>query len=86
MTTDTIKSTPKVGDTCANGAIILDVKPTVGDGWIVLCLWANERRQPVVHPYVTWFAFWSQTGELACSMGHYHDQLSQAIVDFDKRV
>lgn len=86
MTTDTIKSTPKVGDKCANGAIILDIKKTIGDGWIVLCLWADETRRPVVHPYVTWFAFWSQTGELACSMGHYHDQLSQAVVDFNKRV
>ncbi len=84
MTTDTIKSTPLVGDKCANGAIILDVKKTTGDGWIVLCLWADRRL--AVHPYVTWWAYWSQTGELACSMGHYHDQLSQAIVDFDKRV
>ena len=83
MTTDTINSTPKVGDTCANGAIILDIKRTVGDGWIVLCLWAASSPH---HPYVTWWGFWSDKGELRTSMGHYHDQLSQAIVDFDKRV
>ncbi len=80
--TETILSTPKRGDVCENGAVILDIKKTVGDGWIVLCLWAESKY----HPYVTWWAFWSQTGELRTSMGHYHDQLSQAIVDFDNRL
>jgi hypothetical protein len=82
MTTDTIKSTPKRGDKCANGATILDIKKTVGEGWIVLCLFPQSNY----HPFVTWWAFWSQTGELSCSMGHYHDQLSEAVVDFDNRV
>ena len=81
--TDTIVSTPRIGDRCANGAIILDIKRSIGDSpnWIVLCLFPESKY----HPYVTWWAYWSATGELACSMGHYHDQLSQAIVDFDKR-
>jgi len=83
MTTDVIKSTPKRGDKCANGAVILDIKKTTGDGWIVLCLWADGSQY---HPFVTWWAYWSQTGELACSMGHYHDQPSQAVVDFDNRI
>lgn len=83
MTTDTIKSTPKRGDRCANGAIILDIKKTIGDGWIVLCLWADKSPH---HPFITWWGFWSETGELRTSMGHYHDQLSEAVVDFDNRV
>jgi len=82
MTTDVIKSTPKRGDKCANGAIILDIKKTIGDGWIVLCLWADESP---LHPFVTWWAYWSETGELRTSMGHYHDELSRAIVDFAGR-
>lgn len=81
--TNTIMSTPKVGDRISNGAVILDIKRTVGDGWIVLCLWADQSPY---HPYVTWWAYWSQAGELSASMGHYYDQLSQAIVDFDNRV
>ena len=81
MTTDIIKSTPKRGDTCANGAIILDLKRTFGDGWIVLCLFPESKY----HPFVTWWAYWSETGELHTSMGHYHDELSQAIVDFAGR-
>lgn len=80
--TSTIMSAPKVGDRINNGAVILDIKPTVGDGWIVLCLFTDSKY----HPYVTWWAYWTRTGELAASMGHYYDQLSQAIVDFDSRV
>jgi hypothetical protein len=81
MTTNAIKSTPRRGDTVHNGATIIDIKKTIGDGWIVLCLWKSSP----MHPYVTWWAYWSETGELRTSMGHYHDQLSQAIVDFDSR-
>jgi hypothetical protein len=79
--TDTIVSTPQRDDVCANGATILDIKKTIGDGWIVLCLFPQSKY----HPYVTWWAYWTDSGKLATSMGHYHDQLSQAIVDFDKR-
>ena len=79
--TDTIVSVPKVGDVCANGATIIDIKPTFGEGWIVLCLFAQSKH----HPYVTWWAYWTDSGKLSTSMGHYHDQLSQAIVDFAGR-
>lgn len=82
MSTEVIKSTPKRGDKCANGAIILDIKRTFGDAWIVLCLWADESPY---HPFVTWLAFWSETGELRTLQGHYHDELSQAIIDFAGR-
>jgi hypothetical protein len=81
--TDTILSTPRRGDLCANGATIIDIKRTaVGDGWIVLCLFPESQY----HPYVTWWAYWSQYGKLNTSMGHYHDMLSDAIVDFDNRI
>jgi len=78
----TIQATPQRGDTCANGAVILDIKKTISDGWIVLCLFPESKY----HPYVTWWAYWSETGELRTSMGHYHDMLSQAVVDFDNRL
>lgn len=81
--TNAIKSTPKRGERVKNGAVILDIKRSfMNDSWIVLCLWADESPH---HPYVTWWAYWTESGELATSMGHYHDQLSQAIVDFDSR-
>lgn len=82
MTTDVIKSTPKRGDICENGATILEIKKTVGNGWVVLCLFPESKY----HPFVTWWAFWSETGELRTLTGHYHDQLSDAIVDFDSRI
>lgn len=84
MSTEVIQSTPKRGDLCANGATIIDIKRSFGDSpsWIVLCLYPQSKH----HPYVTWWAYWSQTGELNTSMGHYHDMLSQAIVDFDSRI
>lgn len=79
--TETILSTPKRGDLCANGATILDIKRTIGEGWITLCLFPESKY----HPFVTWWTWRSETGELRTSMGHYHDILSDAIVDFDSR-
>jgi hypothetical protein len=83
MTNDVIQATPKRGDTCANGAIILEVKSSWSESpsWIVLCLFIESKHDP----YVTWVSWYDDAGKLRTVMGHYHDRLSQAIVDFDSR-
>lgn len=78
------------GDVCANGAVVIDCKQAWDrSGSIVLCLWVNDTQsQPHVRtsdPYVTWFAR-SEEGSIRCSNGHYHDQLSDAVVDFNSRI
>jgi hypothetical protein len=78
---ETTTTTPKRGDICANGATIIDIKASAFGGWIVLCLFTQSKYDP----YVTWWAWINDTGEIRTSMGHYYDQLSHAIVDFDNR-
>ena len=89
MTTLTL--VPRRGDRCKNGAVIVDVKPAWdSSGYIALCLWTEDRQtaepyQRTVDPYVTWFIRVEENG-IICYQGHYYDQISQAVVDFDGRL
>ena len=82
---------PRRGDRCKNGALIIDIKPAWdSSGYIALCLWTEDRQtaepyQRTVDPYVTWFVRVEDSG-IICYQGHYHDQLSQAVIDFDSRL
>lgn len=88
MTTLTI--TPRIGDTCANGAVIVDLKRAWDEsGYVALCLWTQDTQsQPhtrTADPYVTWFIRQTDDG-IRCYSGHYFDQLSDALIDFIKRI
>lgn len=82
---------PRRGDTVKNGAVIVDMKPAWDtSGYIILCLWTQDTQtsEPytrVVDPYVTWFAR-VEDGNVICYQGHYHDQLSEALLDFNNRI
>jgi hypothetical protein len=81
---------PQRGDEVKNGAIIIDIKPAWDtSGYIVLCLWVEDKQSTphrrTVDPYVTWFAR-EEDGVILCLQGHYHDQLSEALLDFDNRI
>jgi hypothetical protein len=45
-----------------------------------------EPYERKADPYVTWVAERSLEGGIITRNGHYFDQLSQAVVDFDSRV
>lgn len=87
----TVTLVPRRGDRCKNGAVIIDIKPAWdSSGYIALCLWTEDRQtaepyQRTVDPYVTWFVRVDE-GSIICYQGHYHDQLSQAVIDFDSRL
>lgn len=81
------------GVRCPNGAVIIDCKNSWAEGdKIVLCLWLTDLQgeNPTIRnadPYVTWRAYLSpDTGEIITTNGHYHDQLSHAVIDFDSRM
>ena len=80
------------GDVCDNGAVVVDCKRAWNpDGFIVLCLWLMDKQvaepyERKADPYVTWVAERSLEGGIITRNGHYFDQLSQAVVDFDSRV
>jgi hypothetical protein len=82
---------PRRGDRCKNGAVIVDIKPAWdSSGYIALCLWTEDRQtaepyQRTVDPYVTWFVRVQDEG-IVCYQGHYHDQLSHAVDDFNSRL
>lgn len=85
---------PHIGDRISNGAIIVDLKKSwesEPDTWVALCLWTEDRQQ--VEPikrisdlYVTWRIYLDADGLVQARNGHYHDQLSEAVVDFDSRI
>jgi hypothetical protein len=87
----TLTLVPRRGDRCKNGAVIIDVKPAWdSSGYIALCLWTEDRQstepyQRTVDPYVTWFVRVEDNG-IICYQGHYHDQLSPAVDDFNSRL
>ncbi len=89
MTTLTL--TPRIGDTCKNGAVIVDLKRAWDEsGYIALCLWTIDTQDAkaftrTADPYVTWFIRQESSG-IRCYSGHYYDQLSEAIVDFNNRI
>ena len=89
MTTLTL--TPRIGDTCRNGAVIVDLKRAWdSSGYIALCLWTIDKQNAEAFirtsdPYVTWFIRQEEDG-IRCFTGHYHDQLSDAVVDFNNRI
>ena len=82
---------PRRGDRCKNGALIIDIKPAWdSSGYIALCLWTEDRQtaepyQRTVDPYVTWFVRVQDEG-IVCYQGHYYDQLSPAVDDFNSRL
>lgn len=84
---------PRRGDRCRNGAIIIDIKRAWDEsGYIALCLWTEDRQTAIgepyqwhADPYVTWFVRVQEEG-IICHQGHYHDQLKDAVVDFDSRI
>jgi hypothetical protein len=79
------------GDVCANGAVVVDCKKAWDEsGYVVLCLWTKDTAGAehfirTADPYVTWFAR-QEEGAIRCTNGHYHDQLSEAVVDFNNRI
>lgn len=85
-----IHAVPTRGDRIKNGAVIVDIKPAWdSSGYIALCLWTEDTQSTphkrTVDPYVTWFI--RPEGEhVIASNGHYHDQLSEAVVDFNNRI
>ena len=89
MTTLTL--TPRIGDTCKNGAVIVDLKRAWDEsGYIALCLWTIDTQDAkafirTADPYVTWFIRPEEDG-IRCYTGHYFDQLSDAVVDFNSRL
>jgi hypothetical protein len=82
---------PRRGDRAKNGALIVDIKPAWdSSGYIALCLWTEDRQtaepyQRTVDPYVTWFVRVQDEG-IICYQGHYYDQLSPAVDDFNSRM
>ena len=90
----TIHITPRRGDRVSNGAVIVDIKRAWdSSGYIILCLWTEDiqldNKAPITRtadPYVTWFARPSDEGKIICFQGHYHDQLSEAVLDFKNRL
>lgn len=86
-----VTTAPRRGDRAKNGAVIVDIKPSWDtSGYIALCLWTedtqtNEPFKRVVDPYVTWFVR-VEEGAIICTQGHYHDQLSEALLDFNNRI
>lgn len=82
---------PRRGDQVKNGAVIIDIKPAWdSSGYIALCLWTEDRQtaepyQRTVDPYVTWFIRPEAEG-IICYQGHYHDQLGEALLDFNNRM
>jgi len=87
---NTLHAVPKRGDRVKNGAVIIDIKPAWDtSGYIILCLWTEDTQstphQRTTDPYVTWFARPEQDG-IICHQGHYHDQLGEALLDFNNRI
>jgi hypothetical protein len=90
---NTLHAVPKRGDRVKNGAVIIDIKPAWDtSGYIILCLWTEDRQtavgepfQRTADPYVTWFARPEEGGTI-CYQGHYHDQLGEALLDFNNRI
>jgi len=83
-------SVPARGDRVKNGAVIVDIKPAWDtSGYIVLCLWTEDTQSTphkrTADPYVTWFAR-VEDGITTCHQGHYHDQLGEALLDFNNRI
>lgn len=82
---------PRRGDRAKNGAVIVDIKPAWdSSGYIALCLWTEDRQtaepyQRTVDPYVTWFVRVEDSG-ITCYQGHYYDQITQAVDDFNSRM
>ena len=87
----TLTLTPRIGDTCRNGAVIVDLKRAWDEsGYIALCLWTIDTQDAkafvrTADPYVTWFIRQTEGG-ITCYSGHYYDQLSDALVDYIKRI
>jgi hypothetical protein len=88
---ETTTHTISRGDRLPNGAIVIDVKQAYEPyARIVLCLWTEDWQGEVVRsrnsdPYVTWVALIQDSGHISTQSGHYHDQLSEAVVDFNSR-
>ena len=88
---ETTTHTIKRGDRLRNGAIVIDVKQAYEPyARIVLCLWTEDWQDGVVKirntdPYVSWIALIQDNGYIVTQSGHYYDQLSEAVVDFDSR-
>ena len=86
-----VHAVPRIGDRTKNGAVIIDINPAWdSSGYVALCLWVEDTQLEVptrrtVDPYVTWFVR-SEQGKIVCTQGHYFDQLSAALVDFDSRI
>jgi hypothetical protein len=90
---------PYIGDRISNGAVIIDLKRAWDpDAYVALCLWTEDTQgvEPVrrnADLYVTWNIYadpntaHSRTrGNVIARNGHYHDKLSDAVVDFNSRV
>lgn len=83
--------TPRRGDRTRNGAVIIDIKKAWDtSGYVALCLWTEDTQTATPHtrtvdPYVTWFVR-VEDGSIVCHQGHYHDQLSEALLDFNNRM
>lgn len=60
----------KVGTKLANGALVLAVKRD-----LVLAFWQGHA------PFVTWRV----DEDLNAHLGHYHDDLDEALAEFDER-
>jgi hypothetical protein len=84
--------TPRIGDRISNGAVIIDLKRAWDPfAYIALCLWTEDTQQvePIKRTtdlYVTWKIYPDQDGLVIASNGHYHDTLSDSVVDFNSRV
>ncbi len=83
---------PRIGDRINNGAVIIDLKRAWDpDAWIALCLWTEDKQQVETIKrfsdlYVTWRIYQDQDGLVQARNGHYHDTLSDSVVDFNSRV
>lgn len=85
---------PHIGDRISNGAVIVDLKrswDTDPDTYLALCLWTEDKQQDkpikrMADLYVTWRIYPSEDGLVHARNGHYHDTLSEAVVDFNSRV
>lgn len=90
--TTTIQLSPKRGQVLPNGAVIIDYKRADGvDKWIALCLWTEDKTlgngivMPRHHdPYVTWVVFKDEQRWTSLT-GNYHEQLSEALDNFNAR-
>jgi hypothetical protein len=87
----TLTLAPRIGDTCRNGAVIVDMKKAWDEsGYVALCLWTIDTQDAktfvrTADPYVTWFIR-QEEGGIRCYSGHYYDLLSDAVVDFTNRI